>query len=118
MIKIVCFVLFFTSFNVFSQVNLNLCEKIYGEWEIYYSQLPFRMNSKDQHEIWKFDKNGTITINNKTTPYKLEKDCSKLIILDDSDNFFSIEILNDSLNLNKIILTHESYNIRLKRLIK
>ena len=56
----------------------------------------------------------SVTIDGKMTKYSLNDDCSKLIIENDS-HFFSIEIIKDTLFMTETILTHESYNLRLKK---
>ncbi|WP_394773013.1 hypothetical protein [Flavobacterium sp.] len=108
----------FITFNLSAQTETtDLCKQIYGKWETYYTRLPYRITPKNNLDIWVFTENGIVTINNKPTSYKLAEDCSKLIISNDL-GFFSIEILDDTLFLNRIISTHESHNIYLKKRIK
>ncbi len=73
------------------------------------------MTPKNKRKIWVFSEKGTLTVDDEPTLYKLSEDCSKLIIGNDLV-FFSIEILDDCLFLNKIISTHESHIIRLKKM--
>lgn len=117
-LQTVCLFIFLIGFNVSAQTETtDLCKEIYGKWETYHTQLPYRMTPKNKSEIWVFNENGLVTIDSKLTSYKLTEDCSKLIIGNDL-GFFSIEILDDSLFLNRIISLHESHNIQLKKIIK
>ncbi|MBS7230449.1 hypothetical protein KHA90_05375 [Flavobacterium psychroterrae] len=105
----------FIAFNLSAQTETtDLCNQIYGKWKTYYTQLPYRITPTNNLDIWIFNENGIVTINNKPTSCKLAEDCSKLIISNDL-GFFSIEILGDTLFLNRIISVHESHNIYLKK---
>jgi hypothetical protein len=109
-------ILILSSLHVYSQNETNYCKGIYGKWETYCIQEPFGIDSKDKSETWIFNEDGTLKIDGKTTKYSLEEeDCSKLII-EGVRNFFSIEILKDTLFMTKRILMHESYNLLLKRI--
>ena len=92
----------------------NICTEIYGTWETYYKQLPFRIISNDKSEIWTFRENGILIIDNKSGNFYMEDNCKKLYI--DKDFDFFVEFDKDSLSIIKKILPHESYIIRLKKI--
>lgn len=102
------------SLQIYSQKKTDDCKEIYGEWKTYYIQKPFGIDSENKSETWVFNEDKTVTIDGKMTKYSLNDDCSKLIIENDS-HFFSIEIIKDTLFMTETILTHESYNLRLKK---
>jgi|GEM_PF-4666115 len=91
-----------------------ICTELYGTWETYNKQFPFRIIPNDRSEIWTFSENGILTIDNKSGNFVLEDNCKKLYI--DKDFYFLVNINKDSLSLIRQILPHESYVIRLKKI--
>ena len=109
--------LFFFLFvvNVSAQTEKkSLCKEIYGKWETYYIQLPFGIDPIDKSEIWVFEEDGTLTINNEKQTYRLEENCTKLFIGTDP-NFFAIIMYKNTLFITKTVLLHESYVLRFKK---
>lgn len=114
-IKVIYIYIFSLSLNLSGQSSeKSICTEIYGTWETYYKQLPFQMIANDTPEIWTFNENGVLTIDNKSGNFYLEDNCKKLYI--DKNYYFFVEMNKDSLTIIKQILPHESYVIRLKKI--
>lgn len=113
--KAVYIFIFSVSFCLYAQSSKkNICTELYGKWETYYKQFPFRIIPNDRSEVWTFSENGILTIDNKSGNFFLEDNCKKLYI--DKDFYFLVNINKDSLFLIRQILPHESYVIRLKKI--
>ncbi|TPG44666.1 hypothetical protein [Flavobacterium pectinovorum] len=70
------------------------CDGIDGKWEAcnVYSET----YSKKKNQIWTFDSNGTLTVDENTFTYTLEENCSELLI-DNKSRYSSMEIRKDTL---------------------
>jgi len=110
---IISFGIFFFT-NLASSQNNDPCTEIYGKWETYKIEPPFGMPPKNKSEIWQFDKNEIVIIQNNKLKYSLNSDCSKLII-PDLNNFSILKLTKDTLIIKLRILPHESYSIHFKK---
>ncbi|SNR87850.1 hypothetical protein [Flavobacterium sp. ov086] len=78
------------------------CKEIYGKWEEF-NKYRGAENEEQEHKpkTWIFNEDGTLLIDNEIRVFKIEDDCSKLIIGSDS-NFYRITQTKDVLYLYKM----------------
>ncbi|WP_428230731.1 hypothetical protein [Flavobacterium sp.] len=97
--------------------SIQNCKEIYGKWESLSEDLGVK-NWQKEHKltIWIFNGDGTLVVDNKIMAFKIEDDCSKLIIGTDS-NFYEIKQTKDTLYLLKRSnYSIGSYSISLKKI--
>jgi hypothetical protein len=90
----------------------DFCPKIYGKWEacnVYSKTYP------KKKQMWTFDINGTLTVDEDILAYRLEQNCSKLFIGNKSA-YSSVELRNDTLFItdNSYYLDHR-FVLKLKK---
>jgi len=93
------------------------CKEIYGKWEKFSESIDVK-NWQQEHKpkIWIFNEDGTLVVDNKIMPFKIEDDCLKLIIGTDS-NSFAISQTKDTLYLlRRSIYSIGSYSVSLKKI--
>lgn len=75
------------------------CKEIYGKWEGSGKKRNIK-NGEQEYKpvVWIFNEDGTLVIDDLIETFKIEDDCSKLIIGNDS-NFYEITQTNDRLSL-------------------
>lgn len=113
------FIFEFLVISLISLISLsksNSCKELLGSWKVYKTQLSFGSHSNNDGNIWTFESNGNLKINEVNMKYKLDANCQKIIIGNNSTRYSILRLTSDTLFIRYNVLPHESASIYLKRI--